>query len=194
MKVNSNGTVNLNGTVEKKTKQRENFIFASNIIHVCHTQAHPLNELGSQMKRFWELDSIGISNKEKQPYNYFEDNICKNQEICYEMKRAFKENYPLIHDNFQMCKEQLLKLHKKLKNDPEILSHNNEIFEEQRRLGIIETVSEPGKKGETHYLAHHPVIRQDKVTTKLRIVFDASAKTLGPSLNECLYKGPQLTH
>ena len=46
-----------------------------------------------------------------------------------------------------MCKERLLKLHKKLKNDPELLSQYNEIFEEQRRLGIIETVSEPGKKG-----------------------------------------------
>ena len=60
-------------------------------------------------------------------------------------------------------------------------------------MGIIETASEPGKKGETHYLAHHPVIREDKDTTKLRIVFDASAKTFGPSLNECLYKGPQLS-
>ena len=145
------------------------------------------------MRKFWELESIGILNKEKQPYNYFEKNICKNQENRYEVKLPFKENHPLIHDNFQMCKERLLKLHKKLKNDSEILSPYNEIFEEQRRLGITETVSEPGKKGETHYLAHHPVIREDKDTTKLRIVFDASAKTFGPSLNECLYKGPQLT-
>ena len=45
-----------------------------------------------------------------------------------------------------MCKEWLIKLHKKLKNDPDILPQYNEILEEQRRLGIIETVSEPGKK------------------------------------------------
>ena len=63
------------------------------------------------------------------------------------MKLPFKENHPLIHDNFQMCKERLLKLHKKVKNDPEVLSQYNELFEEQKRLGIIETVSEPGKKG-----------------------------------------------
>ena len=145
------------------------------------------------MKRFWGLESIGILNQGKQPYNDFEESICKNQENRYEVKLPFKENHPLIHDNFQMCKERLLKLRKKLKNDSEILSPYNEIFEEQRRLGITETVSEPGKKGETPYLAHHPVIREDKDTTKLRIVFDASAKTFGPSLNECLYKGPQLT-
>ena len=42
-----------------------------------------------------------------------------------------------------------------------------------------------------HYLPHHAVIRQDKQTTKLRIVFDALAKCDGPSLNECLYTGPK---
>ena len=136
----------LNGTAEKKTKEGENFTFANNIFYVCHIQAHSLNELDSQMKRFWELESTRILNKEKQPYNHFDKSICKNQENRYEVKLPFKENHPLIHDDSQMCKERLLKLHKKLKNDPELLSQYNEIFEEQRRLGIIATVPEPEKK------------------------------------------------
>lgn len=41
-----------------------------------------------------------------------------------------------------------------------------------------------------HYLPHHGVIREDKLTTKLRVVYDASAKNNGPSLNDCLYAGP----
>ena len=43
-----------------------------------------------------------------------------------------------------------------------------------------------------HYLPHQAVIRQDQSTTKLRIVYDASARRTDPSLNECLYTGPQL--
>ena len=43
------------------------------------------------------------------------------------------------------------------------------------------------------YIPHHCVIREDKSTTKLRIVYDGSAKQKGSlSLNECLYKGPCL--
>jgi len=42
-----------------------------------------------------------------------------------------------------------------------------------------------------HYLPHHGVIRCDKETTKLRIVYDASAKAIGPCLNDCLHAGPK---
>ena len=43
-----------------------------------------------------------------------------------------------------------------------------------------------------HYIPHHPVITPLKSTTKVRIVYDASAKTRqsNKSLNECLYRGP----
>ena len=47
--------------------------------------------------------------------------------------------------------------------------------------------------GDCHYIAHHLVFREDKKTSKVRIVFDASAKENVPSLNEVLYKGPQPT-
>ena len=41
-----------------------------------------------------------------------------------------------------------------------------------------------------HYLPHHAMIRQDKTTTKLRVVYDASAKTrTSPSLNDTLLVG-----
>ena len=42
-----------------------------------------------------------------------------------------------------------------------------------------------------YYLPHHAVIHRGKATTRLRVVYDASAQTTGPSLNECLNPGPK---
>ena len=46
----------------------------------------------------------------------------------------------------------------------------------------------PGKLGESNYIQHHSVIRDDKTTAKIHVVFDASARDNGQSLNEVLYK------
>ena len=80
----------------------------------------------------------------------------------------------------------------RLKRDPELLKEYDHTIREQLTKGVIEPVSHNEKTtNQVHYLPHHGVVRYDKATTKLRVVYDASSKTSGPSLNECLYKGPK---
>ena len=50
----------------------------------------------------------------------------------------------------------------------------------------------PQPPGKVHYLAHRPVIRSDRETAKIRAVFDAFCSNSDPSLNDCLYSGPNL--
>ncbi len=42
------------------------------------------------------------------------------------------------------------------------------------------------------YLPHFPILRPDKSTTKVRIVFDASVGSQGLSLNDTILQGPRL--
>ena len=69
------------------------------------------------------------------------------------------------------------------------------IIQDQLSAGIIETVSESSLTESSchiHYLPHHAVIKQGRQTTKIRIVYDGSAKGIHDacSLNDCLQTGP----
>ena len=77
---------------------------------------------------------------------------------------------------------------KAIKNYDGIFKENekNKITE---KVSINEILKEPVQ---LHYLPHRPVVREDKETTKIRAVFDASCLSDGPSLSGFLYSGPNL--
>ncbi|XP_036340243.1 uncharacterized protein LOC118749545 [Rhagoletis pomonella] len=51
----------------------------------------------------------------------------------------------------------------------------------------------PESSNQMFYMPHHPVVKESSLTTKLRVVFNASAKSAtGNSLNDALFVGPQL--
>ena len=81
---------------------------------------------------------------------------------------------------------------RRLKQTPSILQEYDDIAHDQLDKGIVEPVTETNHaSSRLHYLPHHAVIHTDKATTKLCIVYDASAKSNGPSLNDCLHAGPK---
>ena len=77
----------------------------------------------------------------------------------------------------------------------DIIVDYGDIIVDYEKKGIIERVpdNEIAKETDTvYYLPHHPVIRKCKETTKVRPVFDGSCSKNKPSLNDCLYAGPNL--
>ena len=95
-------------------------------------------------------------------------------------------------------------MHFKLQNKPELLKEYDQIIKEQLSSVIVEEVPEkkiekitniqsPDAHSENiHYVPHHAVIGQNRETTKLRVVYDCSAKSNNQpyALNDCLETGP----
>ena len=100
-----------------------------------------------------------------------------------------------LPDNFGLAMGRFRSLTNRFAQNSSLLSSYDKIIQEQVALGIIEKVTPLTPKGETcHYLPHHAVLRPDKATTKVHIVFDCSSKAGAKSisLNDCLFKGPNL--
>lgn len=79
---------------------------------------------------------------------------------------------------------------------PEQFEEYDRVIKDQLDMAIIERADQSEKAQpchQIHYLPHHCVVREDKSTTKLRIVYNASARENRPALNDCLHTGPPLT-
>ena len=116
----------------------------------------------------------------------FENNL-------YVVKLPFKENILFVSDNYNVSLNRLSKLKKRLSKSTDTLAKYNKVIPDQLEHGIIEKVGSIGIPGKVKYLPHQAVITDDHSSTKLHVVFDATSKTIGTSLNDTLYKEPCLT-
>ncbi|XP_068738295.1 uncharacterized protein [Montipora capricornis] len=92
-----------------------------------------------------------------------------------------------------MALRRLYNTEKRLLKNPEIAGAYSENITQYLEKGYIRKIDPTEEKpARRWYLPHFPVVRLDRVTTKTRIVFDASAKFGGVSLNDVIYQGPKL--
>ena len=148
--------------------------------------------LDDRLRSFWDLESFGIIDATNAVHDEFTTTV-QQVEGRYEVQLPWREGHPVLHDNYQLSLKRLHGLMKRLKQDPAILHEYDATIKSQMQQGIVEIVKctdEPPER--VHYLPHHAVVRRNKETTKVRVVYDASARADGPSLNECLHVGPKL--
>uniref|UniRef100_A0A7I4Z578 CCHC-type domain-containing protein n=1 Tax=Haemonchus contortus TaxID=6289 RepID=A0A7I4Z578_HAECO len=131
-------------------------------------------------------------NVDAQVWKTFEQTIEKRQDGYY-VGLPWKDNVEALPDNKGLALRRLQATLAKLAKDPLILQQYHDTIASQHEQGIIEEVDEDShtEASVVHYLAHHAVLTPQKETTKLRVVFDASAHLEGePSLNDVLHPGP----
>ena len=145
--------------------------------HVLKVESSVINhdDLAAELKKFWDYESFGFHDDNATLYDKFVNEV-EFVEGRHQVRLPFKEDHDLLPDNFALCKSRLVSLLRRLSVKPDVSRQYN-VIREQLKQGIIEPVDQGTTNGvgKVHYIPHHEVIRVDKESTKLRVVYDASA-------------------
>ena len=168
--------------------------------YVVEEQSDPHDvSLKEELYRFWDYETLGIKGKGEED-EFYEDYLSKVKfnGSRYEVSLPFKDEHPTIPDNYLLARNRLSYSLNRLRSKPELLQQYDNVIKEQLNCGVVELIDRSAEEkvrlGTVHYIPHKEVVKEDRATTKLRVVYDASAKSSGePSLNNCLLPGPALT-
>ena len=174
---------------------------------VCHTnfaytyfvknQAE-IEQINSTLKHFWEIENVQsphdapiVRIEEQLAIKKVESTLSFENQM-YRVGIPWKSDTRALPDNYEMALRRLENTEKRLKKSPDVAQAYNNCLEQYVQKGYVTKVQEPKRSTSRWYLPHFPVLRPDKDTTKVRIVFDASARYEGHSLNDLIHQGPKL--
>lgn len=151
-----------------------------------------------KFEKFWELDHVEdnisshLSIQEQKCEQHFSDNVQRDSSGRYRVALPFCEDPSVLGNSYNSAKRRYLNLEKKLEKDPKALIGYQNAMQDLLDKGYMKKCSDQ-EDLTGYFIPHRSVIRPDSVTTKVRIVYDASAKTTsGKSLNDILHSGPTL--
>ena len=163
------------------------------------TNRSDVDEINSTMKKFWDINSAGISpqttvvDTEEMAALKKAENSFRFIDGRYEVGIPWKEDTHRMVNNHKMAMKRLQNTEKRLLKYPDVMKAYDEVIDTYLDKGYIRKVPVTEKQPESKwYLPHFTILKPNKATTKIRIVFDASARYEGTSLNDMIYSGPKL--
>ncbi|XP_071574578.1 uncharacterized protein [Temnothorax nylanderi] len=153
--------------------------------------------LSRQIERFWKQEEFPeipqYTEEEKYCEEYFVNTVKREPDGRFVVRLPQRSDV-LLGDSKEQAYRRLLSLERRFSKDPAFQKEYVNFMDDYLKRGHMSVLADEEIQGSEGYvLPHQAVIRPDSVTTKLRVVFDASAKTtLGTSLNDKLIPGPNL--
>ncbi|GFT67312.1 integrase catalytic domain-containing protein [Trichonephila clavipes] len=139
------------------------------------------DQVDRNLTKFWDLEAIGIKaesscDPDNQAMQHFKSSVRFNSGR-YEVGFPWKGHTQELNDNFSVAEKRVKSLTRRFIRDPTLYIQYSEILKEYESQGIIERVLETEKPTDraVFCLPHQAVFRQESLTTKMRIVFDASS-------------------
>ena len=155
-------------------------------------------EVDDHYEKLYSLDVLGIEDRGENDSSVvlteFKENIVIDREGRYEVQVPWIPGAELSNTNEQPSRRRLENVERKLRHNSKLEAEYRKIVTDQLETGVIEKVPDTPSGDKVFYMPHKPVVRETASTTKVRMVFDASAKPhpLANSVNECMHTGPPL--
>ncbi|XP_018406879.1 PREDICTED: uncharacterized protein LOC108782971 [Cyphomyrmex costatus] len=165
----------------------------NNVITCGHVRNEELQE---RIERFWRIEDIPkanlLSTQESQCEEMFQREYRRTDEGRFEVSLPFRADPNTLGESKSMAFKRLCSMERKFRKDSELQARYIEFMDEYARLGHMSILPDDEER-RVNYLPHHAVIKEAAISTKLRVVFDASSPTTsGKSLNDCLLVGPTI--
>ncbi|GFX63419.1 DUF1758 domain-containing protein [Trichonephila clavipes] len=169
------------------------------LVHLVHSEEESIS---TELRRFWEIESLGILDKGSMTLgNGDEKMLSEFDKSVNFVDGRYRVNLPwkpgmreALQNNKTVARKRFEGLVRRFKCDHELFYEYKDVIDDYVREGIVERTScDSLLDSQGFYLPHHAVIRSDKTTSRIRIVFNGSAHEDGQSsLNQSLYTGPNL--
>ncbi|XP_062713798.1 uncharacterized protein LOC109415410 [Aedes albopictus] len=168
-------------------------------VRVCQVSSvtDPDENLQELLKRFWTIEEQVAEFESTSPdddcESHFLETHTRNADGRYVVKLPFRDNVSSLGESRKQAEKRFELLERRLVKNPEMKQMYDDFIDEYLALDHCVEVERSHKDDSefVYYLPHHCVVKMESSSTKLRVVFDASAKSdSGLSLNDVMKVGP----
>lgn len=154
--------------------------------------------LEEQLQKFWQIEQEysnkkPLSDEENACEQHFIRNTYRDSSGRFVVSLPLKQDRNVLGDSKTCAMKRFQSLERKLENNSSLRDKYISFMDEYVNLGHMTKVQDDSQTNVCYYMPHHGVLKEDRTTTKLRVVFDASAVTTsGYSLNNIQMVGPTI--
>lgn len=160
------------------------------------------SDIDSTITRFWQSEAVPelfTEHTSEQQYceQYYKDTvkIINNKfEVSMPLKIPICDINKTLGDSFGLALHRYLNLEKRFKRNNTLYQEYKKFIHEYIALGhasYFDITKYDLSKDMVYFMPHHSVLRENAMSTRLRVVFDGSMKTSNKiSLNDIMSNGP----
>lgn len=148
------------------------------------------------LEKFWEIEEVNIPKRynpnEERAEQHFVQTFQRAPDGHFIVRLPFSKDASILGHSYNAARAKWFAVERQLHKNSELEGMYTQFMLEYESLGHMSEIEPPLK--EPHYfLPHFHVLKLDSTSTKLRVVFNASAPTsTGFSLNDVLLVGPTI--